>query len=509
MKLRHYSGLIFILFFIVSIGHTQVPQRFKYQSIARNTSGIVLANSAVGIRISIHDETPNGTVVFQETHSSTTNEFGLFTLSIGGGTSLIGAINAVDWSTGAKFIEIEGDLSGGTTYSSFGTTELLSVPYALHAGTSGTPLLPNGTQVGNTTFWNGNEWVVDDYNLFNAGGMIGVGSNNPLQKLDVNGNITIPLDSSYMINNKKILWARGTGNIIVGNNAGAALSIGVNNSFFGFNAGLNNSVGSQNTFLGTETGLTNLDGTMNSFVGRRAGLANTNGSENTFLGAYAGQSNTEGMHNTFSGVTTGTSNTLGSENAFYGAHAGYFSTLGNNNTFIGNFAGQFNSTGSYNTYLGFGADAISGSISNATAIGYGAIVQANNSVQIGNSAVTAIGGPVSWSTLSDKRMKDHIRPLNAGLDFVLQLKPVTYTYITKGQEGIRYSGLLAQDVEKIIDKMGLEFSGIVKPQNENDHYSVRYAEFVLPLINAVQEQQAIIEALLKRIEALEAIEKNK
>jgi hypothetical protein len=199
---------------------------------------------------------------------------------------------------------------------------------------------------------------------------------------------------------------------------------------------------------------------------------------------------------------------LGSENAFYGAHAGYFSTLGNNNTFIGNFAGQFNSTGSYNTYLGFGADAISGSISNATAIGYGAIVQANNSVQIGNSAVTTIGGPVSWSTLSDKRMKNHIRPLNAGLDFVLQLKPVTYTYITKGQEGIRYSGLLAQDVEKIIDKMGLEFSGIVKPQNENDHYSIRYAEFVLPLINAVQEQQVIIDALLKRIEALEAIEKN-
>ena len=508
MKLRHYSTLILSLFCIISMSLAQVPQRFKYQSIARNTSGIVLANSAVGIRISIHEGTPNGTVVYQETHNSTTNEFGLFTLSIGGGTPLVGSINSVNWANGSKFIEIEGDLSGGTNYSSFGTTELLSVPYALHAETSGTPLLPNGTQVGNTTFWDGSQWVVDNYNLFNAGSSIGLGTNNPLQKLDVNGNITIPLDSSYMINNKKILWARGTGNIIVGNNAGAALSIGVNNSFFGFNAGLNNSVGSQNTFLGTETGVANLDGTMNSFVGRRAGLANTNGSENTFLGAYAGQSNTEGLHNTFSGVTTGNSNTLGSENAFYGAHAGYFSTLGNNNTFIGNFSGQFNSTGSYNTYLGFGADAITGSISNATAIGYGAIVSGNNSVQIGNTAVTVIGGPVSWSTLSDKRMKDNVRPLNAGLDFILTLKPVTYTYITPGQEGIRYSGLLAQDVEKIIEKMGIEFSGIVKPKNENDHYSIRYAEFVLPLINAVQEQQVIIDALLKRIEALESIEKN-
>jgi hypothetical protein len=402
---------------------------------------------------------------------------------------------------------VEGYLSGGSNYICFGTTELLSVPYALHAGTSGTPLLPNGTQVGNTTFWNGNEWVVDNYNLFNAGSAIGIGTSNPLQKLDINGNMNLPLDSSYMINNKKILWARGTGNMIVGNNAGAALSIGVNNSFFGFNAGLNNSVGSQNTFLGTETGVANLDGMMNSFVGRRAGLANTNGNENTFLGAYAGQSNTEGMHNTFSGVTTGSSNTLGSENAFYGAHAGYFSTLGNNNTFIGNYSGQNNSTGSYNTYLGFGADASSGSISNATAIGYGAIVSGNNSIQLGNTAVTTIGGPVSWSTLSDKRMKDNVRPLNAGLNFILELKPVTYTYTTVGQEGIPYSGLLAQDVEKIMEKMGIDFSGIVKPKNEDDHYSIRYAEFVLPLINAVQEQQAIIDALLKRIEALEALEK--
>jgi hypothetical protein len=507
MKLHQASVLIFSFFFLIATANAQVPQRFKYQSIARNASGQVLSNSALGIRLSIHEGTSTGTLVFQETHVCTTNEFGLFTLSIGGGTPLLGTINTVNWPSGAKFIEVEGDLSGGTNYSSFGTTELLSVPYALHAATSGTPLLPNGTQVGNTTFWNGTEWVVDDYNLFNAGGAIGVGTNNPLQKLDINGNITIPLDSSYMINNKKILWARGTGNMIVGNNAGAALSIGVNNSFFGFNAGLNNSVGSQNTFIGTETGVANLDGMMNSFVGRRAGLSNTNGNENTFLGAYAGQSNTEGFHNTFSGVTSGSSNTLGSENAFYGAHAGYFSTLGNNNTFIGNFAGQNNSTGSYNTYLGFGADAASGSISNATAIGYGAIVQANNSVHIGNTAVTNIGGPVSWSTLSDKRMKNNIHPLEAGLDFVLQLKPVTYTYITKGQEGIRYTGLLAQDVEKIMDKMGLEFSGIVRPQNENDNYSIRYAEFVLPLINAVQEQQTIINSLLKRIEALEALDK--
>lgn len=487
--------LLFSTLLIASDIFSQAPDFFKYQSIARNTGGEVLPNATISMRISIRDLNSSGTIVFQETHSVVSNDFGLFTLSIGGGTAVSGSIQAVNWALGSKYIEIEGDLSGGTNYESFGTTELLSVPYALYANYAGSPILPNGTSIGNTPYWDGADWVVSSNNIFNAGQFIGIGTNNPVQKLHVNGHINIPLDSTYMINNRKILWANGTANIFVGNNAGAVNSIGFSNAFLGFNAGANNSVGSQNTFLGAETGSANIDGMMNSFIGRRAGLSNTNGNENTFVGAYAGQSNTEGQHNSFFGVTTGNSNTLGEENTFLGAHAGYFNSLGSYNAFIGNFAGVGNTSGNYNTIVGFEADFASGNLTNASAFGSGAIVSASNSVIIGNTAVTSIGGQVGWSTFSDKRLKTNITECQLGLEFITNLNPVNYNYIAAGQENIIYSGLIAQEVEKLLEEFDIDFSALVRPKNENDHYSIRYGEFVIPLINAVQEQQDQISEL--------------
>lgn len=491
------TAILLSLLSLPFIGKTQAPQFFKYQSIARNSTGLIIPNANVGLRITIHDLNATGIIVYQETHAISTNEFGLFSLSIGGGTPLVGTLSAVDWANGAKYLEIEGDLSGGTSYLPFGTSELLSVPYAIYANTAGIPVLPNGTSIGNTPYWDGVEWLVNNNNIYNAGSKVGIGTNSPVQKLHVNGHINIPLDSAYMINNRKILWAKGIGNIFIGNNAGESNSIGFNNSFLGYNAGNLNSVGSQNTFLGTETGSANIDGSMNSFVGRRAGFNNTNGNENTFMGAYAGQSNSGGMHNSFFGVTAGSSNTLGEENTFIGAHAGYFNNLGSFNAFVGNFSGLTNTAGNNNTFVGYSADAASSNLSNASAFGAGAIVNADNSVVIGNTSVTSIGGQVGWSTFSDRRLKTNIVESTLGLEFIKALKPVNYEYKAKGQENIIYSGLIAQDVEKILTSMKLEFSGLVKPKNEFDYYSIRYAEFVIPLINATQEQQEQIEELKK------------
>jgi hypothetical protein len=275
------------------------------------------------------------------------------------------------------------------------------------------------------------------------------------------------------------------------------------NTMMGFNAGVGNIVGFENTFIGGETGVANIDGIMNSFLGRRAGFSNTNGNENTFIGAYAGQSNTTGQHNTIMGVTAGSSNSVGNENTFLGAHAGYFNDLGNNNTFVGNFSGQDNISGNNNTTLGFNADVGQSGLNNATALGAEAIVTANNSVVIGSSAVTNIGGQVGWSTLSDKRYKTNVKESTLGLEFITRLKPVSYTYTSKGQENIRYTGLLAQDVVSVLEDIDTDFSGIVYPQNDQDHFSIRYAEFVLPLINCIKEQQEHIKALEKKVELLE------
>ncbi len=495
--------LVFVFLILLPIiGWTQAPNAFKYQSVARNATGNPLENAQLGLRISIRNLSVTGSIVFQETHFVWTNEFGLFTLSVGGGTPVISDIQSVDWSNGAKFIQIEADLTGGTNYQPFGVTELLSVPYALFANSSNSSVLPAGTAIGNTSFWDGSNWVVDNNNIYNAGMFVGIGTSSPLQRLDVNGNINIPLDSAYMIGNRRILRTEGN-NIYIGENTGINNLASSSNTFLGDDAGEQNVVGSQNTFLGTETGYVNTTGNQSTFVGNRAGFANTIGNENTFIGAYAGQFNTEGEHNSFLGVTTGTLNTTGSENTFLGAHAGYFNTTGSFNTYVGNFTAQNAGAGNYNTLLGFEAEMSTGNLQNSMALGYGALVSANNTVVVGNSSVVSIGGQVGWSTLSDGRLKTDIQENELGLNFINSLKTVNYEYKTEGQKGIRYSGLIAQDVENVLQKLGTNFSGIVRPQNDESYYSIRYSEFVIPLIKAVQEQSEEIDSLNNRIEQLE------
>ena len=115
----------------------QAPQKMSYQAIIRNSSNVVIASSIVGIKISIVKGSPNGPVVFAERHTKSTNANGLLSLEIGSGTVLSGNFSAIDWGNGPYFIKTETDPFGGTNYSIVGSTELLSVPYALYATTSG------------------------------------------------------------------------------------------------------------------------------------------------------------------------------------------------------------------------------------------------------------------------------------------------------------------------------------------------------------------------------------
>jgi hypothetical protein len=505
----------------------------SYQAVIRDNSGALVNSTAVGMKISILQGSSTGAVLYSETQTVTTNANGLTSLVIGSGTVVSGSFSTINWAAGPFFIKTQTDPTGGTNYTITGSSQLMSVPYALFSangtpgptgstgpigpqgtqgpvgpqgmqglpGTNGTNgatgLLPNGTAAGNTSFWDGSQWVINNSNIFNNGGFVGIGLNNPVQRLDVNGQVNIPSDSAYMINNKKILHNRGLANLLIGKNAGLLSTFGQYNVLAGHDAGLNNTIGSQNTFIGAETGVSNLDGMMNSFIGRRSGYLNTSGTENTFIGCYAGQNNTIGLHNSFMGVTSGNNNTTGEENTFIGAHSGFYNETGNNNTYVGNFSGQF-STGNNNVLLGFGADVASSNLNNAIAIGAGTIVTASNSVIIGNTSMTSIGGQVGWSTISDRRVKTKIQEEKLGLNFILKLNPKRYQYNTLSQEGNYYSGLIAQDVENILKSLNTNFSGLVSPKNDTDFYSIRYAEFVLPLINAIQEQQNQIDNLNKQ-----------
>jgi hypothetical protein len=113
----------------------QAPQAFKYQAVARDGAGKVLANQMVSFRISILSGSETGVVVFSETHTKSTNSFGLVDLEIGNGSKVTGSISAIDWSSNFYFLQVEMDPSGGNAYQLMGTSQLLSVPYALHAQT--------------------------------------------------------------------------------------------------------------------------------------------------------------------------------------------------------------------------------------------------------------------------------------------------------------------------------------------------------------------------------------
>jgi len=127
---------LFIALIITGCLMAQTPQSFKYQAVARDASGNVVADQAVGMQISILQSSTSGTAVYVETFTPTTNEFGLINLNIGAGTVVSGDLTTIDWSADTYFMKIEMDMIGGTTYEEYGTSQLLSVPYALHAKTA-------------------------------------------------------------------------------------------------------------------------------------------------------------------------------------------------------------------------------------------------------------------------------------------------------------------------------------------------------------------------------------
>ena len=325
---------------------------------------------------------------------------------------------------------------------------------------------------------------------------------------------------------------------------------GDSNTAIGSNALYSNSTGDDNTATGMNALYSNTSGYYNTANGFGALYSNTTGYNNTANGYKALFSNTLGYSNTASGYDALASNIGGDGNTANGSMALYSSTTGNNNTANGRFALYYNTTENYNTGIGYSAGDINtftqgtflgasaypnaDGYSNVMGLGYNTRPTATNQVRIGNSSVTSIGGYAGWTNLSDGRYKTSVQENVKGLEFILKLRPVTYqldvnrlasdlkedqkrdengNIITAADQNdinsrneksqIVYTGFVAQEVEKAANEIGFNFSGIDAPKNENDFYGLRYAEFVVPLVKAVQEQQKIIEDLTKRIEELE------
>jgi len=122
--------------FLCSSLMAQVPKQINYQGIARNTYGTALSNQTINLRLTIREANASGAVIYQETRSVTTNQFGLFSTAIGGegASSVSGSLNGINWSTGtAKFLQVEMDPKGGNQFVAMGTSPLTSVPFAFRA----------------------------------------------------------------------------------------------------------------------------------------------------------------------------------------------------------------------------------------------------------------------------------------------------------------------------------------------------------------------------------------
>ena len=185
---------IFSLFFTVFSAQAQAPQKFSYQAVIRNASNALVVNTTVGVRVSVLQGSQTGNAIYVETHISTTNSNGLVNLQIGGGTSAAGSFTDINWSTGPYFIKTETDITGGNNYTIVGTSQLLSVPYALSSAD--------------------NKWATIGGNIFSTNsGNVGIGTNAPNYKLHVGTSLNAMRIEGPGSNGGKALSMGGFGTI--------------------------------------------------------------------------------------------------------------------------------------------------------------------------------------------------------------------------------------------------------------------------------------------------------
>ncbi len=181
--------LVASLLFIPVTAFAQSPEAMSYQAVIRDASGNLVRNGQVGMRISILQGSADGSSVYAEEYTVTTNDNGLVSLEIGSAsqgatsaslknsqatpnTSVSGDFSAIDWANGPYFIKVETDPTGGTNYTITGVSQLLSVPYALHAKSASNVKFTDGDDVADAAYTKGN---------------VGIGTSAPLATLDVKG----------------------------------------------------------------------------------------------------------------------------------------------------------------------------------------------------------------------------------------------------------------------------------------------------------------------------------
>jgi len=174
------KNTILILLLVISglSSFSQAPHSFRYQTVIRSNTGELMTNKAIGLKISILKDSQTGIVVYAETFLLLTNPLGLINLSVGTGNTISGSIDNIEWGDGTYYLRIDLDKDGGSNYEFMGTSQLLSVPYALYAEKSGGGSEPFESY-----------WKKNGSSLYYNEGNIGIGTDNPVARLNILGSV--------------------------------------------------------------------------------------------------------------------------------------------------------------------------------------------------------------------------------------------------------------------------------------------------------------------------------
>ena len=307
----------------------------------------------------------------------------------------------------------------------------------------------------------------------------------------------------------------GTSNSAFSQNSLDDLTSGAYNNAFGSGALAKVTTGNANTAMGHKAMESLVGGAENTAFGQGAMITLTTGGNNTAVGVSAGIGNQTGSYNTFVGYEAGNGTGNNSSNTAVGYQAGKGITTGADNVFIGKSAGNTIDDGSSNVVIGDDADVSATNSSNQIVIGKGATGQGNNYAVIGNAQVTRVyaaqdGEAVLYADAtivsSDERLKENIKSITHGLDFIKKLNPVSYDKMqvsdflnNKTPNELKFEiGLLAQQVKKASES--INFKSNIVTIDEDGIYRMDYQKITMPLIKAVQEQQVMIDSLKKIIE---------
>jgi hypothetical protein len=437
-------------------------------ALLANTAGnsnTAIGSSALQNNTTGGSNTANGTTAL---YSNTTGEantaFGtsaLFTNTTGASNTATGVNALLVNTTGSENIAI------GRNALFANTTGTSNTAVGFRAGTINT--------TGTLNTFIGNNATASLNNLTNATA-IGNGA-------------SVTADNTIQLGNSSVLNLRVNA-ITVGRGGGGVTS----NTALGFNTLNANTTGIDNTAIGSSALAANISGGGNTATGKDALRLNTSGTSNNAAGVWSLYNNTQGSNNIAIGNSSLFTNVLGSKNTAMGIDALKLTNpaIANtgDNTAIGYQAGHTNTTGSNNTFIGSGA--------------VGSSATASNEITLGNSSVTVLRSNVALTGLSDRRDKTDITTISEGLDFIKQLKPVSFTWNTrdKAKVGIKSAGFIAQDLLALQQKSAIGSNLDLVSQENPDKLEARYSNLLPVIVKAIQEESAQKDAEIAALKAL-------